>query len=45
MLTLPDDAAPIDREHLYHNMTVDLMNSLTPQLDDNIRRYFGGYLM
>jgi hypothetical protein len=44
-LTLPDNATPIDREHVYHQMTVDLMNALKPQLDDNIRRYFGNYIM
>lgn len=45
LLTLPDDAAPIDREHVYHQMTVELMKQVLPQLDDNIRRYFGNYIM
>ncbi len=28
VMTLPDDAAPIDREHLYHRMTVELMKTI-----------------
>jgi hypothetical protein len=43
--TLPDNAAPIDREHLCHNMTVEMMRRLDSQLDANIRTYFSNYLL
>ncbi len=44
-LTLPENAAPIDRERAYHRLTIDLVRALEPELDTNIHRYLGGYLL
>lgn len=43
--TLPDDAAPIDRERLCHNMTVEMLHRLNSELDANIRAYLSNYLL
>ncbi len=43
--TLREDATLLDRERLYHQMTVELMQEVERQLDNNIRRYFSGYLL
>ena len=44
-ITLPENAAPIDRERAYHNVAVGLMKAIEPQLDTNIHRYLAPYLM
>jgi hypothetical protein len=43
--TLREDATAEDRKALYRQMTADLMNDLTAELDKNIRQYFANYLM
>ena len=44
-VTLSKNAAPVDRERAYHNITVELMKAIEPEIDSNIRQYLGHYLM
>jgi hypothetical protein len=44
-LTLPENTTPIDRQRLYHQMTLDLMKALEAEIDANIRQHLSSYLM
>lgn len=43
--TLPQNAAPIDRERAVHRISVELMKLIEPQLDADIQRYLSSYLL
>lgn len=43
--TLREDATLLDRKNMYHQMTVELMQSLQMEMDKNLRLYFANYLM
>lgn len=44
-LTLAENATLVDHSNAYHQISVDLIKALEPQLDRNIRGHFGKYLL
>jgi hypothetical protein len=43
--TLPENATILDRQRLYHQITLDLMKAFEAEADASIRQYLSRYLM